>query len=71
MSKNVVFRFRSVRSIVMAPARTGRDKRRSRAVRITDQGKSGVLSPPCFFARIFKMVAMKLAAPKMDLAPAR
>lgn len=31
-SKNLVLAFRSVRSIVIAPARTGRDRRRRRAV---------------------------------------
>ena len=70
-SKKVVFRFRSVRSIVIAPARTGRDRRRSRAVRIIDHGKRGVLSLFCFLFRMFTIVEMKLAAPKIDLAPAR
>lgn len=43
-SKNVVFRLRSVRSIVMAPARTGRDSKRRIAVNKTDQGNNGVFS---------------------------
>lgn len=71
LSKKVVFRFRSVRSIVIAPANTGSDSSRSTAVRITDQGNNGVLSAFCFFVRIFRIVAMKFAAPKIDLAPAR
>ncbi len=41
-SKNVVFRFRSVRSIVMPAARTGSERRRSTAVIITDQTNRGV-----------------------------
>ena len=36
-SKKVVFKFRSVRSIVMPPASTGRDRRRRIAVTTTDQ----------------------------------
>lgn len=55
----------------MAPARTGRDRRRRIAVRITDHGNRGVLSPFCPFVRRLRMVAMKLAAPRIDLAPAR
>lgn len=43
-SKNAVFRFRSVRSIVIAPARTGRDRRRRTAVIKIDQTNSGILS---------------------------
>lgn len=41
-SKNVVFRFRSVRSIVMPAARTGSERRSSTAVIITDQTNRGV-----------------------------
>lgn len=41
-SKKVVFRFRSVRSIVMPAARTGRDSRSSTAVIRTDHTKRGV-----------------------------
>ena len=40
-SKKVVLKFRSVNSIVMAPANTGRDNKRRMAVRRTDQAKSG------------------------------
>lgn len=41
-SKKVVFRFRSVRSIVMPAAKTGRESRRSTAVIRTDQTNNGV-----------------------------
>ena len=41
-SKKVVFRFRSVRSIVMPAARTGRDRRSSTAVIRTDHTNRGV-----------------------------
>lgn len=70
-SKNVVFRFRSVSNIVIAPASTGNDRSNRMAVKITDHGNSGVLSAFCFFDRIFKIVAMKFAAPRIDLAPAK
>jgi len=40
--KKVVFKLRSVRSIVIAPAKTGRDKRRRMDVMKTDQINRGV-----------------------------
>ena len=40
-SKKVVFRFRSVRSIVIPAARTGRDRRRRTAVMRTDHTNKG------------------------------
>ena len=43
-SKKVVFRFRSVRSMVMAPASTGRERRRRIVVTFSDHGKSGTVS---------------------------
>ena len=55
----------------MAPARTGRERRSRIAVRITDHGNRGVLSPFWPFVRRFRMVAMKFAAPRIELAPAR
>lgn len=71
VSKNEVLRFRSVKSIVIAPARTGRDNSNKIAVRSTDHGNNGVFSDFWFFDRIFVTVAMKLAAPRIDLAPAK
>jgi hypothetical protein len=41
-SKNEVFRFRSVRSIVIAPASTGSDKSNRIAVKNTDHTNKGV-----------------------------
>ena len=41
-SKKVVFRFRSVRSIVMPAARTGRESKRRTAVIKTDHTNRGV-----------------------------
>lgn len=43
-SKNDVLRFRSVRSIVIAPASTGRDRRRRIVVIFTDQTNRGACS---------------------------
>ena len=68
-SKKDVFKFRSVKSIVMAPASTGKDKRRRIAVSRTDHGnKRGFIF--LFFVCILVTVEIKLAAPRMDLAPA-
>lgn len=55
----------------MAPASTGRDSKRRMAVNNTDQGKRGVFSVFWDLVRILDTVAMKLAAPKIDLAPAK
>jgi hypothetical protein len=70
-SKNEVLKFRSVSNIVMAPARTGRDRRRRTAVIRTDHTKSGIESKVKEEDRIFMMVVMKLMAPKIEEAPAR
>lgn len=70
-SKNEVFRFRSVRSIVIAPARTGRARRSIITVINTAQRKRGSRSIWKPFPRIFMMVVIKLSAPRIDLAPAR
>ena len=70
-SKNDVLRFRSVRSMVIAPARTGRDRRSRITVMVTAHTNSGTRSScnPC--QRILITVVMKLTAPRMDDAPAR
>lgn len=70
-SKNEVFRFRSVRSMVIAPARTGRDNRSRTTVIVTAQTKRGIRSSrrPCH--RMLITVVMKFTAPKIDEAPAR
>jgi hypothetical protein len=70
-SKNEVFKFRSVRSIVIAPANTGSDKRSKMAVKNTDQTNNGVRSHDMPGVRILIIVVIKLIAPKIDLAPAR
>lgn len=43
-SKNEVLRFRSVRSIVIAPARTGSERSRSTTVIVTAHTNSGIRS---------------------------
>ena len=70
-SKNAVFKFRSVRSIVMAPARTGRERRRRTVVMTTAQTNSGVRSGFMPSIRIFKTVLIKLMEPRMEEAPAK
>lgn len=67
----MVFRLRSVKSMVIAPARTGSDKRRRRAVIPTDQTNKGIRSKDILAARILIIVVIKLIAPKMDEAPAK
>ena len=66
-----MFRFRSVRSIVIAPARTGNDKRRSTVVILTAHTNRGIRSSRIPSLRILRTVVMKLIAPKMEEAPAR
>jgi len=66
-----VFKFRSVRSIVIAPARTGRAKRSIITVIKTAHKKSGSRSIWNPLPRMFIIVVIKFKAPKIDLAPAR
>lgn len=70
-SKNDVFRFRSVRSIVMAPARTGSDRSSRITVKNTAHVNRGIRSRRSPFVRILSTVEMKFTAPKMDEAPAK
>jgi hypothetical protein len=70
-SKNEVLRFRSVSSIVIAPARTGNDRRRRTTVIVTAHTNRGIRSRyiPCH--RILITVVIKFTAPKIDDAPAK
>jgi len=70
-SKKDVFKFRSVKSIVMAPARTGSDSNRRMAVKKTDHTNNGVRSQVIPTVRILLIVVIKLTAPKIDDAPAK
>jgi len=70
-SKNDVFRFRSVRSIVIAPASTGRDRSNRTTVIVTAHTNRGMRSScrPCH--RILITVEIKFTAPKIEDAPAK
>lgn len=57
-------------SMVIAPANTGKDRRRRMAVKTTDHGKRVILLDSCFLGRMLIRVAIKLVAPKIDLIPA-
>ena len=57
--------------MVIAPAKTGNDSNKRIAVTNTDQTNKGMLCIVIPGARIFKMVVIKLAAPKIEDAPAK
>lgn len=69
-SKKAVFRFRSVRSMVIAPARTGSERSRRIVVIFTDQTNNGVADNETP-ERSFLTVVIKLIEARIDLAPAR
>jgi len=64
-------KLRSVRSIVIAPASTGKDSSNKIAVIKTDHTNNGIESMVKEEERIFMIVVIKLIAPKMEEAPAR
>jgi len=64
-------KFRSVNSIVIAPAKTGRDKRRRTAVIFTDHTNKGSRSNCIPRQRILIIVVIKLTAPKIEETPAK
>jgi len=66
-----VLKFRSVKSIVIAPAKTGRDKRSKIAVTNTDQGKRDIRSITIPTARKFANVVIKFTAPNREDTPAK
>lgn len=69
-SKNEVPKLRSVSSMVMAPARTGRDNSSMKAVTRMAQANSGIRCSVMPGARMLKMVVIKLIEPRIDDAPA-
>jgi hypothetical protein len=69
--KNDELILRSVSSIVMAPASTGRDKSSKNAVISTDQENKEIFIHLILFKRILKIVVIKLTAPKIEEAPAK
>jgi len=70
-SKNDVFRLRSVSSIVIAPARTGRESSKSRAVIAIDHTNSGIRSGFMLFGFMLIVVVIKFTAPRIDETPAK
>ena len=70
-SKKVVLKLRSVKSIVIAPAKTGRDNNNNTAVIPTDQTKRGISFSPIPSERILIIVVIKLIAPKIEEIPAK
>ena len=70
-SKNDVFRFRSVNSIVIAPASTGSESSNRITVIVTAHTNKGIRSSvnPCH--RMLITVVIKFTAPKIEEAPAK
>ena len=66
-----MLKLRSVSSLVIAPANTGRERSRRKAVIRTDQTNRGSLCLKRPGARLLKIVTMKLIAPRIDPAPER
>jgi hypothetical protein len=69
-SKKDVLKFLSVRSIVIAPASTGKESSNRKAVINTAHTNSGVRLAVIPGARIFVIVTIKFIAPKIDDTPA-
>ena len=70
-SKNVVLKFLSVKSIVIAPAKTGKAKTNNIVVSNIDQTNNGSLSIVNPGALIFKIVVIKFIELNMEDIPAK
>lgn len=70
-SKKAVLKFLSSKSIVIPPAKTGRDSNSRIAVIRTDQQNKGILCKFIIEILIFRMVTIKFMAPSIDESPAR
>lgn len=70
-SKNEVLIFRSVNSIVIAPANTGRDNNNKTAVITTAHTNKGIRSNLIPWGFILMTVVIKFTAPKIEEIPAR
>jgi hypothetical protein len=66
-----VLKFLSVNNIVIAPARTGKDNNNKTAVINTAQTNKGIRWKVIPGLLIFKIVVIKLLAPKIDEIPAK
>jgi hypothetical protein len=64
-------RLRSVKSIVIAPANTGKESNNKTVVTKIDQTNKGVFLKVIPSIRIFIIVVIKLIAPKIEEAPAK
>lgn len=62
---------RSESNIVIAPASTGRERSKRKAVKRTDQANKGMISNFKPQPRMFAMVVIKLIEPRIDETPAR
>jgi hypothetical protein len=69
--KKTVLKLRSRRSIVIAPARTGKERSKRKAVIRILHTKRGIPYKGMPGERILKMVTMKLIAPRMEDIPAK
>lgn len=70
-SKKDVLKFRSVSSIVIAPARTGNESTKRIEVKTTDQINIGIVYQTCDLVTILEAVTKKLIDPRIDEIPAR
>jgi hypothetical protein len=70
-SKNAVLKLRSVKSIVIAPAKTGKESNNKNAVIKTAQTNKGTRFDVKPGARMFAIVTIKLIAPKIEETPAK
>jgi len=66
-----VLKLRSVKTIVIAPARTGNDNNNNTAVTTTAHPNNANLCNLIPGLLIFKIVVMKFIAPRRELIPAR
>jgi len=70
-SKKVVLMFRSVNNMVIAPANTGKESRRRKAVTKTDQTNRGKRSKDMPGVRILIIVVINFMEARIDEAPAK
>jgi len=66
-----VLNWRSVSSIVIPPAKTGRESTNKNDVIRTDQINSGILNIVIPFGRMLRIVTIILIEPKIEEAPAK
>jgi hypothetical protein len=66
-----VLKFRSVSSIVIPPAKTGRDRIRRTTVITADHTKRGSRSKVTPAPRMLSVVEIKFTAPRIEDAPAK